>query len=104
MFSFVDSRTLLLLVASQLVLLAVVRCQEEDDRKLKLFFFPFLFFFFYFSIKKKQAVTHVTVIDAECHLCERRTFRGETVEKRRKEKQRCDFMLLKKSSTVGEDG
>lgn len=34
MFSFVDSRTVLLLVASQVVLLSVVRCQEEDDRKL----------------------------------------------------------------------
>lgn len=37
MFSFVDSRTVLLLVASQVVLLSVVRCQEEDDRKLHSF-------------------------------------------------------------------
>ena len=33
MFGFVDSRTLLLLVASQLVLQPVVRCQQEDYRK-----------------------------------------------------------------------
>jgi len=32
MFSFMDSRTLLLLVAAQVCLLTVVRCQEEDDR------------------------------------------------------------------------
>ncbi|KAG5836496.1 hypothetical protein ANANG_G00255940 [Anguilla anguilla] len=33
MFSFVDSRTLLLLVATQVVLLALVKCQEEDDQE-----------------------------------------------------------------------
>lgn len=38
MFRFVDSRTVLLLVATQCILLAVVRCQQEDDRKLDLFF------------------------------------------------------------------
>lgn len=37
MFSFVDSRTVLLLVATQVVLLAVVKCQEED-RKWQFFF------------------------------------------------------------------
>lgn len=35
MFSFVDSRTVLLLVASQVCLLALVRCQD-DDRKWQL--------------------------------------------------------------------
>lgn len=44
MFSFVDSRTVLLLVASQVVLLSMVRCQEEDDRKLHNFL---VFFSFY---------------------------------------------------------
>ncbi|KAG5838991.1 hypothetical protein ANANG_G00229620 [Anguilla anguilla] len=34
MFSFVDSRTLLLLAATQVLLLAFVKCQEEDDRPL----------------------------------------------------------------------
>lgn len=39
MFSFVDSRTVLLLVASQVCLLALVRCQE-DDRKWQLLLLP----------------------------------------------------------------
>lgn len=38
-----DSRTILLLVASQVCLLAIVRCQVEDDRKWQ----------FYFSDEKK---------------------------------------------------
>lgn len=42
MFSFVDSRTVLLLVASQVVLLSLVRCQEEDDRKLYIHISYFL--------------------------------------------------------------
>lgn len=37
MFKIVDSRTVLLLVATQCILLALVRCQREDDRKLDIF-------------------------------------------------------------------
>lgn len=37
MFRLVDSRTLLLLVATHCVLLSLVRCQQEDDRKLEFF-------------------------------------------------------------------
>lgn len=36
MFSFVDSRTLVLLAATQVILLALVKCQDEDIRKLPL--------------------------------------------------------------------
>lgn len=44
MFRLVDSRTLLLLVATQCVLLSLVRCQQEDDRKLEFFILKFKVF------------------------------------------------------------
>lgn len=46
MFRLVDSRTLLLLVATHCVLLSLVRCQQEDDRKLEFFTLKFKVFCF----------------------------------------------------------
>lgn len=42
-----DSRTVLLLIASHVCLLAVVRCQ--DDRKWQLIYFLFIYFLLFWS-------------------------------------------------------
>lgn len=43
----------------------------------------------------------MTVIDAECHLCERRTFRGETVETRRRRETEMWFYVVEEVFNSG---